>query len=171
MEWLQAPELQGIAAIVAILEFILMLLQGVKPSNPSTGGGTANPSVAERMKGFVFFLLLGWITYSIPWVIIAFGMGFSLWIVFNPIFFVLGSFPPLGSIVTKSVFLGGFLGGSLSLGSLALYWSTFNSQMSAVAPPFAYFVVFAVIGGCFGALTGPTTVKLAKSLKLPLPLQ
>jgi hypothetical protein len=86
-------------------------------------------------------------------------------------FFILGSLPALGSVAAKSVFLGGFLGGGIPLGSLALYLSSINPQMSSIHPPFAYFVMFSIFGGILGALSGPATVKLTQQLRLPLPLQ
>ena len=180
MEFLKSPELQGIAAIIAVIEFSILLWDRVKPTStpPSSGAPSASAhspvspsSVPARVLGLIIFLFLGWITYSFPWAVLAFGMGFPWRLVLSPTFLILGSLPPLGSIAAKSIFLGGFSGGAIPLGSLALFWASINPQMSSVGSPFAYFVVFSVFGGILGALSGSATVKLTQQLGLPLPLQ
>jgi hypothetical protein len=98
-------------------------------------------------------------------------MGYQWKLVLSPTFIILGSLPPLGSVAARSIFLGGFLGGAIPLGSLALFWASISPQMSSVASPFTYFVVFNIFGGMLGALSGPATVRLTQQLGWPLPLQ
>ena len=65
----------------------------------------------------------------------------------------------------------GRVGGGLPSDVLALFFASASPGMVKIASPFAYFVVFVVIGGFIGAVTGPITVGLVQALRLPLPLQ
>lgn len=187
MSWLTSDELQGIAALVVVVEFMVMfvwdrLTKPTAASNsaattiPSPVGKTASPqNVVIQIGGVVFLFVVGWIIYSSPWGVMAFALSSfdpklpSYSLVFHFLFLVLGSLPPLGSLMAKSVIIGGFLGGALPLGLLALFLSSLDPNMQATTSPFAWFTVFFVFGGYLGAVSGPATVKLAQALKIPLP--
>lgn len=186
MDWIKSPELQGVAALMAVLEFAFLIWGNFRSSGsgnqivqtPALSGpgspGPKSPSanIPLRVAGIVFLLACGWLTYSLPWAVIAFALNFSpAATIFNFIFLILGSLPPLGALMTKSMSVGGFLGGGIPLGLLALFWSSANPAMQAVASPFAYFLVMVVIGGLLGTITGPATIRLARILKLPVPFQ
>lgn len=182
MDWIKSPELQGLAALMAVLEFAFLIWGNFRSSGnvnqivqtpaEMPGPAPASPNMPLRVAGIVFLLACGWLTYSLPWAVLAFALNFSpAAIIFNFIFLILGSLPPLGALMTKSMSVGGFLGGGIPLGLLALFWSSANPEMQAVASPFAYFVVALVIGGLVGTVTGPGTIRLARVLKLPVPFQ
>ncbi len=177
MEFLKLAEWQGIAGIIAIIEFIILLKDrtpGASSLSYTHTPDSSQKSVTKgpiRVIGLIVFMLLGWILYSLPWAVLAFGLGFSWWMVLSPTFLVLGSLPSLGSVVVKSAFLGGFLGGAIPLSSLALFLTSIHPQMLTAGNYFAYFVTTFVLGGLIGALSGPGTVRVVQKLGLPLPLQ
>lgn len=181
MEWVLWPHIQGIAALFGILQGVAFVLDIRNKSRTSPTLGDPLPesilqgqdksawSIAAYTLGVIFIFVFGWITYSVPWALLAFSMGFSTSMVFSVTFLVLGSLPPVGSLLVKSKIFGGFLGGGLPMGLLALFLSSSNPEMQQFGSPFAYFIVFTVFCGFIGALTGPLTVKSAQAFRLPLP--
>jgi hypothetical protein len=122
--------------------------------------------VGARVAGAMAALVLGWGVYSLPWVLLAFGAQFQASMVLSPIFFVLGGFCVLGAFSTRLPAVGGFLGGSVPLGALALFYGAINPQFRQVAPPLAWFAMFSVFGGLLGALVGPVVVGILRVLRI-----
>jgi len=179
MEFLKAPELQGIAAIIAIIEFVILLLRSETKSTSgiphlgksSTNSGSSSKGFA-RVVALIVFLSLGWLIYSLPWVVLAFALGLpGERLVLSPMFFVLGTLPAIGALIVRYQFLGGFLGGAIPLASVTLFIAAVDAQMSSITTPFALFVMSSFIGGAVGALSGPATVNVMQRLGLPLPLK
>ncbi len=157
MEWLSQPEHQGIAVLIAMAQVIFAVVQypGAAASQPS---GTL-----VRMVRGILLLAAGWVIYSIPWALLAFSMRFPPSMVFSPLYFVLGAFSVIGAITARNHIIGGFLGGSVPLGTLSLFYLSSNPQMQAAAPPLAWFGMFMVFGGLLGALTGPAALGIMQT--------
>ncbi len=176
--WLKSPELQGAAALIALIEFGILTWKSLRrpsqapvqpPSPPPTPHDKPVDSAYAKIIGIVLLLITGWITYSIPWTLIAYSINLSPMVVVSMLFFVLGSLPAIGALLTKAPAVGGFLGGGLPLGVYAIYGASTDPSWNQIAPFFAWFVVFFLIGGVLGALTGPMTLKILRNLRLPLP--
>ncbi len=118
--------------------------------------------------GLLLFFLLGWIAYSFPWVLLAFAMGFPPSVAVSVAVIVLAGLTMLGILLTKNPVLGGFLGGAFPLGTLALYYSSINPAMK-VPDGFAWFSVFAVVGGYFGGITALIVIEIMRFLNLRIP--
>lgn len=185
--WVESDTLQGIAAIVAIGEAavgVMMFIRSTPRPNPraamrDTIHSPVPPSLPDGFSsrlaaalGAVLFLVLGWIVFSIPWSILALSMGYRPEIVLSFLFFILGASAALGALLTRHPAVGGFLGGGLPFGILALYYFSINPNMKDVAPsPLTWFAVFAIIGGLIGALTALTLVSVMHLLRLPVPFR
>ncbi len=179
MEWLRSPELQGIAALTAILQIIIIAGKGLAASRgastgreaPASSFVSASPrrSITAHIIGGLVVVTLAWLFYSIPWAAMAFAMRFPAHMVFSMMFFMLGSFTAAGALLTRWTPVGGFLGGGLPLGMLALFYASSTPEFQATASPFTWFIVFLIFGGLLGALSGPAAIKSTELLGLPLP--
>jgi hypothetical protein len=177
---LRAPELQGIAALIAIAQIVFTIGKALWPPerSDSTSGETlprtsyapSSPSRFGVALGAVLFLVLCWLMYCVFWAGLAFALRFPPGMVISVTYFVLGAFVALGVLITKMPLIGGFLGGGLPLGTLALYFVSINTSMAAMAPGLAWFTVFGIFGGLLGAVIGVSIVQLMRVLKLPLPM-
>jgi hypothetical protein len=179
MELLRAPELQGIAALIAILQVVIAVVKSLRSSTPVQSGGQPNstqPSSGSTLSpiksaiGSVVLLIVSWVIYCIPWVLLALAMSFPPSMVLSALFFALGAFTALGVLVSKFPMVGGFLGGSIPLGALALFYTSSNAQMFNTASPLAWFGVFFIFGGLIGAVTGPAALRIVQMLGLPVRL-
>lgn len=178
MEWLESPKLQGIAALVTIAQIALLAAQTLQrdtgtPRQAAAITADVPPRPARRvttaLAGSLLALVLAWLLYSLPWAGMALALGMPAAMVVSPVFFALGAFTALGALLVRWPTLGGFLGGALPLGLLALYFASINAQFREIAPTAAWFGVFAIFGGMLGLLSGPTSLRLTQWLGLPLP--
>ncbi len=176
MDWLRAPEIQGMAALIAIGQVAFAIAKNLKQPGRAPAPAAENdsqplspsPSRIAIILGTVLFLVLGWIIYSIPWAIMASLLGGAPNMVLSVLFFTFGAFTALGVLFTKGPALGGFLGGGLPFAMYTLY--SLNEQMTAMVSPFTWFAVSGIISGLIGAVTGQVIVRIMQILKLPIPL-
>lgn len=158
MVWLDQMEHMGILALIALLQI------GFTVAYTPDVLGARSAGIPVRIAQALTLLITGWIVYSVPWALLAFSMRFPFSMLLTPLFFVLGGFTVIGAITTKTPMVGGFIGGSVPLAALSLFYISSNPQMQEMAPPLAWFGLFMLFGGMLGALTGPATVKLAKGV-------
>ncbi len=175
MDWLKAPELQGIAALIAIVQVVVAVVRSVRSAPPAQPVGQPHahpPSSASTLRfvssaiGVVVFFIVGWILYSSLWALFALAMGFPASMVLSTLFFALGAFPALGVLLTTSPLVGGFFGGGIPLGTLALFYASSHAHMLTIATPLAWFGVFVLFGGLIGAMTGPAALRMVQMLGL-----
>lgn len=164
MEWLSQPEQQGIAVLIAILQIAFTVAH-----YPGYGGLRSSGMPARIVQG-IGLLVIGWLIYGILWALLAFSMRFPPSMVLSPLFFVLGAFTVIGAISTKSPVVGGFIGGSVPLATLSLFFLSLNPQMQATATPLAWFGICMMFGGLMGALTGPATIGIFQAVRLQMPV-
>ncbi len=128
MEWLRAPELQGIAALIAIGQVLFAIMRSLKHTPASTApqpvstAQSLHPAAASRVAGSfgaLLFLLFGWLIYSIPWALLAVAFHYPPTMVISLLFFILGAFIALGVLLTRAPIIGGLLGGGVPLGTVA----------------------------------------------------
>lgn len=164
MQWLGNSEHQGIIILIAILQFVFAVARYQGPDIPQL------PGMLARGTRVIVLLVVGWIIYGIPWALLAFSMRFPPSMVFNPLFFVLGAFTVIGAITARAPIVGGFIGGSVPLATLSLFFLSVNPRMQATAPPLAWFGLCMTFGGLLGALTGPATLGIVRAVKLRAPV-
>src|SRR3954469_17000852 len=143
-----------IGVLAAILVFSLTLAGIVLRLAP------AKIEIARRILAFP----LAWALYSIPWALLSLAMHFQASMVLSPLFFALGSMTALGALVLRPPVVGGFLGGGIPLGTLALFYVSSNPNLQKTASVLAWFAMFMVFGGLLGALTGPATLRILQSV-------
>src|SRR5262245_32830497 len=139
MEWFSHPEHQVIAVLIAITQLVFTAqYPGLDVSQSS--------SIPARIVRGIVLLVVGWVIYGIPWALLAFSMRFPPSMVLSPLFFVLGAFTVIGAITTRNPRIGGFIGGSVPLATLSLFFLSFNPQMQATAPLLAWLGMFMIFG-------------------------
>ncbi len=165
MEWLNQQEHQGIALLIAVFQLIIT---GVYYPLPESAPPLER---TERILRAAILLLAGWVIYSIPWALLAFSMGFPPAMVLSPLFIVLGGFAVIGALTTKSPRIGGFIGGSVPLATLSLFYLSANPELQETGPPLAWFAMFMIFGGMLGVLAGPTAMGVTQAVRFGAPFR
>ncbi|MDQ4103230.1 MAG: hypothetical protein M3186_05815 [Actinomycetota bacterium] len=176
---LAAEQWQGISAILSVAIAAATWWEAHRsrkrdirrgPSPEDGGVQLAPPTVVRRLGGALLVFVATYVLFA------------GIWAVFNLVLygetgpvlqlgFVMFAAPPgFLALVMRWPFVGGFLGGAVPLSLFALYYSQeFIRDNPDLPPPFAWFVVFFLLGGMIGALTGGSMVIAARSLGIPLP--
>jgi hypothetical protein len=155
----------GILLFIAVGQIAYLVFQYARLSTPPAGG------LPVKVVHVSLFLALGWAIYSASWTLLALAMGQPVSSLPYGLYFVLGGFALIGAINTRNAAVGGFVGGSVPLATLSLYFLSINQAWQAMAPPLAWFGMFMIYGGLLGALTGPATISLVQAAMLHLPVK
>ena len=124
-------------------------------------------SVPVRIGGAALILLASYVLYALVWLVLCVALNASPQFILAPGFTILAVLPGTGALLARSSLVGGAVGGALPLTVFVLL--PMNAPYRGEYSPFTWFVVAAVIGGAFGAVTSGAAVSLAQAKGLPLP--
>ena len=175
--FLATPELQGVAAIIATVEFSWLVWDKVKRSGVAPARAEATPlsqrsGLATHVTGVAASLLVAWLIYVLPLLLLALTGGtLQDAVAVSPWVFIFSSLPILASVVILPRTIGAFLGGGLPF---ALFFLQLAISTNAFAPgisPMTWFVFCLLLGGVYGVFAAVLTTNAMRSLGLPLPLE
>jgi hypothetical protein len=180
LTWLLArPEWQGIGVIVGVAFAAATWWEAHRsrqrdirmPPSPEDGGvQLPPPTVVRRLRGALLVFVATYVLFAGIWAVFNLVLYGERGPVLQLGFAMFAAPPGFLALVMPWPFVGGFLGGAVPLSLFALYYSTeFIRNTPDLPPPFAWFVVFFLMGGMIGALTGGPMVIAARSMGIPLP--
>ena len=200
LDFFSDPKIQGLLTLIAIIQLLFATLKNlpaaIKATRASWNGiknATKQPLSAiqlafavlkERLSAITIlrvlgYFLLGWFFYCLPWILlsVAFQWQFEsiLGMIISLNFVLLSASVLLGGMATKPwKNVGHFLGGAISLGALAVYFTYINPALLETVSRQTWFIVSGMIGGMFGLFAGTLTIhtvnllnKLASSRNQP----
>ncbi len=184
LDFFSDPKIQGLLTLIAIIQLLFATLKNlpaaIKAIRSSWHGiknATKQPLssiqltfavLRERLSAITIlrvlgYFLLGWFFYCLPWILlsVAFKSEFEsiLRMIVSLNFILLSASVLLGGLATKPwQNIGHFLGGAISLGALAVYFTYINPALLDTVSRQTWFTVSGMIGGMFGRVGGTLTI-------------
>ena len=184
LDFFSDPRIQGLLTLLAILQLLFATLKNlpvtIKTIRSSWNGiksATKQPLstiqltfavLQERLSAITIlrvlgYFLLGWFFYCLPWILLSVAFQWQFESIFRMIvssnFILLSASVLLGGLATKPwQNIGHFLGGAISLGALAVYFTYINPALLETVSRQTWFIISGMIGGMFGLFAGTLTI-------------
>jgi len=184
LDFFSDPKIQGLLALITIVQLLFATLKNLPSAvktirsswnsiknatkKPLTNIQLASSILKEKLSTATIlrilgYFLLGWLFYSIPWILLTIAFKWQFRDVVNMVvslsFVLLSASVLLGGLATKPwQNIGHFLGGGISLGALAVYFTYINPALLETVSHQTWFIVSGIIGGMFGLFAGTLTI-------------